>query len=325
MVGDRLPDCPLPLVLDAMMDAGQCFLLRKGIRMDILKDPCTQSLVHEKCVRCNRDTPYTFADDIANRKYYIPGYGQCCEHCYREMMQQSAQGLMPFGKAEVTPEISKAVSLPYQYAENEQYNVDRLGILPRKPLYQVVKRVFDLVVSLFSIILLALPMLIIAIAVKVSSPGPVLFRQERVGLNGRRFTILKFRSMCADAEKDGAKWSEGDSDTRITRIGRILRRFRLDELPQLFCIFAGTMTLVGPRPELACFYREFEKHVHGFSERLKVKPGLTGLAQISGGYDLSPQEKVRLDIDYIRRRSIGLDLKILFKTVKVVLTHDGAK
>lgn len=319
---------PFPLVSDALMDAGQCFLRLKGIGMDIVTEQCTQNLVHEKCVRCNRDTPYTFADDIASRKYYIPGYGQCCERCYEVMMQNTEHASAKHhgsGAVGAPPAVTTALALPYEYAEDEQYNVDRLGELPRKPLYAFVKRAFDIFVSLFAILLLALPMLIIAIAVKVSSPGPVLFKQERVGLNGRQFTILKFRSMCADAEKDGAKWSDGDSDTRITRVGRILRKFRLDELPQLFCILIGTMTLVGPRPELACFYRAFEKHVHGFSERLKVKPGLTGLAQVNGGYDLSPQAKVSLDIEYIRHRSVGMDLKILFKTVKVVFTHDGAK
>lgn len=294
--------------------------------MDITTEQYTQTLVHERCVRCNRETPYTFADDISGRRYYIQGYGQCCGQCYEELTHGKKKG-RHHGIAEpgAAPEITTALALPYAYAENEQYNVERLGTLPRKPLYAFIKRTFDFFVSLLAIILLALPMLVIAIAVKVSSPGPVLFRQERVGLGGRRFTILKFRSMCADAEKDGAKWSDGDRDTRITRIGRILRKFRLDELPQLFCILIGTMTLVGPRPELACFYREFEKHVHGFSERLKVKPGLTGWAQVNGGYNLSPQEKVRLDVEYIRRRSIGMDLKILFKTVRVVFTHDGAK
>ena len=131
--------------------------------------------------------------------------------------------------------------------------------------------------------------------------------------------------MCVNAEKSEVRWSDGENDARITRVGRVLRKFRLDELPQLFCIFIGTMSIVGPRPELAVFYREFEKHVHGFSERLKVKPGLTGLAQVTGGYNLSPQEKVLKDIEYIEHRSILLDLKIMVKTVEVVFSHDGAK
>ncbi len=131
--------------------------------------------------------------------------------------------------------------------------------------------------------------------------------------------------MRTDAEKGGARWSDGDNDERITPVGHVLRKFRLDEIPQLFCILNGSMTLVGPRPERECFYHEFEKHVHGFIERLKVKPGLTGLAQVSGGYDLSPQEKVVYDIEYIKKRSLFLDIKIMFETVGVVFSHDGAK
>lgn len=215
--------------------------------------------------------------------------------------------------------------MPYDYAENEHYYVPTVGKVQKKPLYSFLKRAFDLLVSMVAIILLSVFMLIIAIVVKVTSPGPVLYKQERLGLNGKRFTILKFRSMCQDAEKNSAMWSSGDNDVRITKIGHVLRKFRLDELPQLFCIFIGTMTFVGPRPERECFYREFEKHVHGFSERLKVKPGLTGLAQVNGGYDLSPQEKVKLDVEYIQKRSIGLDIKIIFKTVKIVFSHEGAK
>lgn len=131
--------------------------------------------------------------------------------------------------------------------------------------------------------------------------------------------------MHADAEKDGARWSSGDNDKRIYKFGRVLRKTRFDELPQLFCCLIGTMSLIGPRPERECFYNEFEKYIHGFNQRLKVKPGITGLAQVSGGYDLKPQEKVLLDIEYIKKRSIWLDIKIMFKTVAVIFNHKGAK
>ena len=229
------------------------------------------------------------------------------------------------GGVAVLKKVEAPPIMPYNYGENEFYEVELIGEPERKPVYSFVKRAFDIIVSLLALVILALPMLVIAIVVKVTSPGPVLFRQRRVGLNGRQFTILKFRSMCADAEKAGAKWSDGDNDARITPIGHVLRKFRLDELPQLLCILAGTMSLVGPRPELDVFYREFEKHVHGFSERLRVKPGLTGWAQINGGYDLAPQEKVKKDIEYIRNRSAWLDIKIIIKTVGIVFSHDGAK
>lgn len=225
----------------------------------------------------------------------------------------------------VKTESGEVLVMPYQYAEDEVYEVEPLGKIPFKPFYSFVKRTFDIVASLLALVALAIPMLIIAIAIRVSSPGPVIYRQERLGLNGRKFTILKFRSMRQDAEAGGAMWSGGDADDRITPIGHVLRKFRLDELPQLFCTLIGTMTLVGPRPERECFYIEFEKHVHGFSERLKVKPGITGYAQVHGGYDLSPQEKVKWDIEYIKHRSLWMDIRILFRTVGIVFSHDGAK
>jgi lipopolysaccharide/colanic/teichoic acid biosynthesis glycosyltransferase len=131
--------------------------------------------------------------------------------------------------------------------------------------------------------------------------------------------------MCVDAEKNGAQWSLGDKDVRITRFGRFLRKSRIDELPQLWCILKGDMSLVGPRPEREVFYNEFEKYIHGFSERLKVKPGLTGWAQINGGYNLRPEEKVVYDVEYIKKRSLIFDLKIVFLTFGVVFTHHGAK
>lgn len=290
----------------------------------------SQVAVHEKCIRCNGETPYTFADDVAGREYYLPEYGQCCARCYEELMREkenSASGHHHTLTCATSGLVKTATTIvmPYHYGEDEYYNVDRLGVLRPKPVYAFIKRVFDIFFSLLALVVLALPMAVIAIVIKATSPGPVLFRQARVGLNGKQFTILKFRSMCVDAEKAGARWSDGDDDVRITRIGHILREFRMDELPQLFCILIGTMSFVGPRPELAVFYREFEKHVHGFSERLKVKPGLTGLAQVSGGYDLSPQEKVRKDIEYIHKRSIWLDIKIICRTITVVFSHSGAK
>ena len=128
-----------------------------------------------------------------------------------------------------------------------------------------------------------------------------------------------------DAEKDGARWSDGDVDPRITKFGSFLRKTRLDELPQLGCILLGTMSFVGPRPERKIFYDAFESYIHGFSERLKVKPGLTGYAQIKGGYYLKPEEKLAYDLEYIKRRSLWLDLEIFLKTVVVVIKRSGAK
>lgn len=190
--------------------------------------------------------------------------------------------------------------------------------------YLLIKRVFDVVVSAVLIIFLCLPMVIIALLVRLDSPGPALFRQERLGKGGQPFTILKFRSMRLNAEENGPQWADRD-DPRCTHLGRILRKSRLDELPQLWNILKGEMSFVGPRPERACFYDEFETYIHGFRNRLLVKPGLTGWAQINGGYDLKPEEKIVYDMEYIQSRSVGMDLKCIFKTVGLVFSHDGAR
>ena len=219
----------------------------------------------------------------------------------------------------------KAVIMPFSYRDDEHYYVEDLGKIKKKPFYNFVKRSFDIVVSFLGLIVMALPMLVIAIAIKTTSKGPVFYSQERLGLNGKKFMLTKFRTMRADAEKNGAQWSDVDKDDRITKVGSFLRKTRLDEIPQLWACFVGTLSIIGPRPEREVFYNEFEKHVHGFSERLKVKPGLTGLAQVNGGYDLRPEEKVKFDVEYIKTRSLWLEIKILFKTVAVVFTHDGAK
>lgn len=215
------------------------------------------------------------------------------------------------------------VIMPFE--QKHEYFVEDLGIIPEKPMYAFLKRAFDIAVSLIGLLILWLPLLIIALLVKCTSKGPAFYSQDRLGLNGKKIMMVKFRTMCVDAEKNGAQWSRGDSDPRITKFGRFLRKSRIDELPQLWCILKGDMSLVGPRPERECFYNEFEKYIHGFSERLKVKPGLTGLAQVNGGYHLKPEEKVVYDVEYIKRRSVALDIKIIFKTFKVVFTHEGAK
>lgn len=228
-------------------------------------------------------------------------------------------------KINITSTQKNKIILPYEYRDDEHYYVEELGEIKKKPFYSFVKRVFDLVACSLALTVVALPMLIVAIAIKLDSKGPVFYSQERLGLNGKKINVVKFRSMVADAEKDGAKWSDGDNDNRITKLGSFLRKTRIDELPQLWSCVTGKMSLIGPRPEREVFYDAFEEHVHGFRQRLKVKPGITGLAQVSGGYDLRPEEKVVYDIEYIKNRSLLLELKILFKTVAVVFNHKGAK
>lgn len=194
----------------------------------------------------------------------------------------------------------------------------------KKQFYSFVKRTFDLLASLLAFIILVIPMLLLVLIIKLDSPGPAIYKQERLGKNGKPFTLYKLRSMRVDAEKNGAQWAK-DNDTRCTKFGKILRKCRLDELPQLFNIIRGDMSIVGPRPERACFYEQFAEYIEGFDQRLCVKPGLTGYAQVCGGYDLKPEEKIVYDLEYIEKRSVLLDLSIICKTVLVVFTHKGAR
>jgi lipopolysaccharide/colanic/teichoic acid biosynthesis glycosyltransferase len=198
-------------------------------------------------------------------------------------------------------------------------------VMPKKkPGYLLLKRSADVLFSLMLGILLFLPMLVIALWVRLDSKGPALFKQERVGKNGKSFVMLKFRSMGLDAEKDGPQWAQKEDD-RVTKAGRILRATRLDELPQLWNIFVGHMSFVGPRPERECFYEEFETYIHGYRNRLVVRPGLTGWAQVNGGYDLAPEEKIVYDMEYIEKRSVGMDWRCIFRTIRLVFTHEGAR
>lgn len=178
-------------------------------------------------------------------------------------------------------------------------------VLEQKKLYLITKRAFDIVCSFLGLLILAIPMIIIALIITLDSPGPPIFKQERLGLHGKPFMIYKFRSMRLDAEENGPQWAD-EQDPRCTHFGQILRRTRLDELPQFYNILRGDMSFVGPRPERAYFYGEFEKYIPGFSNRLMVVPGLTGHAQVNGGYSLKPEEK-----NYLRygvyRKTIDLD------------------
>lgn len=213
--------------------------------------------------------------------------------------------------------VNPGIQLPYE--DIKECYIEPLGQLKYKPFYELIKRSFDIVVSVVALIILALPMCLAAIAVKCDSKGPALYAQERLGKNGKPFRVVKFRTMVDDAEKGGVQWSSRE-DARITPVGRFLRRYHIDELPQLWNILMGDMSFVGPRPEREVYYDAFEMVIHGFRERLKVKPGLTGLAQIVGGSYMRPEEKIMCDVRYIKSRSLLFDLKILFQTAVTVLT-----
>jgi len=183
----------------------------------------------------------------------------------------------------------------------------------------IMKRIIDIVVSVI-IVLVTTPLwLIIAFAIKCQSKGTVLYKQKRVGKNGKEFTLFKFRTMVQGAEKNGPTFSF-HNDPRVTKVGRFLRRCYLDELPQIWNVIKGDMSLVGPRPERPVFVQQFKEECPYYEMRLKVKPGITGLAQIHGYYDTSVANKLRYDVFYINNMSLLLDLKILFLTLKVALT-----
>jgi sugar transferase (PEP-CTERM system associated) len=192
---------------------------------------------------------------------------------------------------------------------------------------RIVKRAFDLIVALAGIVLAAPLMLLTAIAVRLDSPGPILYRQDRVGENGRIFTLSKFRSMRADAESGTPIWAK-DKDDRVTRVGRFIRLARLDELPQLWNVLRGDMSFVGPRPERPFFVEQLAAAIPFYMERHAVKPGVTGWAQVKYRYGSSIEdatEKLRYDLYYIKHLSIVFDLTIMIDTVKVILSGKGAK
>jgi lipopolysaccharide/colanic/teichoic acid biosynthesis glycosyltransferase len=191
---------------------------------------------------------------------------------------------------------------------------------------RVIKRALDLVGAVAGLVIFSPVFALVAAAVKLTSPGPVLYRQERVGLAGRPFTIYKFRSMVQEAEAAGPTWSAGMGDPRLTRIGAMLRATHLDELPQFWNVLKGDMSLVGPRPERPCFSGKLEACIPGYQERCWAKPGMTGLAQVHYRYDTTVEDvkrKLRFDRLYVRRMCLTLDLQILAWTVGVVLARRG--
>jgi exopolysaccharide biosynthesis polyprenyl glycosylphosphotransferase len=185
------------------------------------------------------------------------------------------------------------------------------------------KRAFDVTLAALLGTLAAPIMLFVAGAVRVASGSPVIFRQSRLGLDGKPFTILKFRTMHREAERGTGPVLAVENDPRVTALGRVLRASRLDELPQLWNVLRGDMSFVGPRPERPEFVCQYETEIQGYRERFKVRPGLTGYAQVNGEYHTSPTTKLKYDLAYMYNRSFWLDLRILSETAKVMLTRRG--
>ncbi len=197
----------------------------------------------------------------------------------------------------------------------------------RKPVIMLIKRIGDIVGALIGLVFLAPLMSVIALCIKWDSSGPVLYRQTRVGLHGYPYVLLKFRSMCQDAEAEGVQWA-AQGDARVTRLGYWLRKLRLDELPQFMNVLKGEMSLVGPRPERPHFVHELRTQIPYYDLRHTVRPGITGWAQTCFQYAASLEDshvKLQYDLYYVKNLSLYLDLKIMFQTIRVVLHGSGAR
>ena len=177
------------------------------------------------------------------------------------------------------------------------------------------KRFFDILIALLGLIIAAIPMLFIAIAIKLNSKGPVIFKQERVGKKGKVFKIYKFRSMCVGAEQTGSGVYSGKGDARVTKVGKILRATSLDELPQFFNLLKGDMSLVGPRPPLTYHPWTWDKYTDEQKRMFDVRPGITGWAQVNGRKDVEWNKRIKLNVWYVDHVSWWVDIKILLKTL----------
>ena len=201
--------------------------------------------------------------------------------------------------------------------------VDRYDPAPEHLLF---KRLFDIAVAVMALVVLSPVMLITAAAVKLADGGPIFYKQKRLTKNGKEFYVLKFRSMRQDAEKDGvARLSTGDADPRITPVGRVIRKLRIDELPQLFNILGGSMSIVGPRPERPEIADQYEQELPEFRLRLQAKAGLTGYAQVYGKYNTTPYNKLQMDLMYIAHPSFFEDLRIIFATIKILFLPESTE
>jgi exopolysaccharide biosynthesis polyprenyl glycosylphosphotransferase len=225
----------------------------------------------------------------------------------------------------ISPDIMGIFTSRSTSGQIEGIPVLRWGRTPIEGYARIVKRLFDLVFSGLGIILLSPPILFLAILIKLDSKGPALFRQQRIGLNGRKFTMLKFRSMSVDSEDSrGAGWTV-ENDPRRTSVGRFIRRYSLDELPQLFNVLAGHMSLVGPRPEQPDYVRHFKDDIPQYFQRHKVKSGITGWAQVNGlRGDTSIKERTRYDLYYVENWSLVFDIKIILLTIRSIFHSRGA-
>ncbi|MGB4441631.1 MAG: sugar transferase [Coriobacteriia bacterium] len=243
---------------------------------------------------------------------------------HRELIEEMALGNESDVRVEVIPELYEI------FIGTVDSTVSDIPLMeltrPAAPgWYLSTKRLLDIVTSLAVLIVLSPLLLLVTLAVLVTMGWPVFFTQERVGRRGHTFDVIKFRTMVKNAEALSGPVLAEEDDPRITSLGRFLRASRIDELPQLVNILAGEMSWVGPRPERPHFVDQYVEEIPGYRERLKVKPGVTGLAQVSGGYATTPERKLKFDLIYMYHQNLLMDLQILVETVRVVLTGRGAR
>jgi len=226
----------------------------------------------------------------------------------------------------VPPQVGQPIGRidPAKFSDSD---LDRAAALNEPGLASASKRAFDIAAALALIVLFSWLLVLTAIVVRLDSKGPAIYRQRRVGKDGMEFDIYKFRSMRTDAEKDGAQWAKTDDD-RITRVGRFIRRTRIDELPQAFNILKGEMSFVGPRPERPEFVSVLEKEIPHYHDRHVVKPGITGWAQVRHSYTASvagARDKLCYDLFYVKHFSLLLDILIVLMTVRVAVLGIGSR
>jgi len=224
----------------------------------------------------------------------------------------------------VVPNFRDILMVKSQFVQFDDVPVVSINSLSLTEEDKFIKRVFDVVFSIIGVVITLPLMAIIALIIKLTSPGPVIYKQTRITENGKKFKVYKFRTMYNDAEKMTGPVLATDNDPRITKAGKILRATRLDELPQLFNVLKGDMSFVGPRPERPYFVEQFEKQYPSYKYRHNVKAGITGLAQVFGKYSTDADDKLRLDLIYIKNYSFWLDLKIILLTLKTVLTKEAS-
>jgi Undecaprenyl-phosphate glucose phosphotransferase len=239
-----------------------------------------------------------------------------------ELIESTSQEMLD---VKVVPDLLQVIALRASLDDLDGVPVINVNDVPLQGFNSIVKRAIDIGLSTVALLLLAVPFAMIAALVKATSRGPVFYRQERMGLDGKSFTIVKFRSMQNDAERDtGPVWAQKD-DPRVTALGRFLRRANLDELPQLWNVLRGDMSIVGPRPERRHFVEQFKHRIPQYMLRHKVKAGLTGWAQVNGWRGNTPLEKrIEYDLYYIENWSVRLDLKIMWLTVIKGFFHKHA-